>query len=1118
MPLIVYRSNRTERLLDALADVVRKPAATTPTSPEAIVVQGGGMAHWVALELARRLGIWANRDFPFPRAFMERVLHAAVGETPGAAAAFQPETLRWRVAAALVDCRERRELAPVRHYLDDDPRGVKTLQLAALVADTFDQYLVYRPGLILGWEGGEDSGDWQAVLWRRVAGGEAAHIARRARRFSEEIRCRDVADALIGRFPRVSVFGMSTLPPLYLRVLTDLSSVVPVHLFTLSPTHHYWADVRSSREVARELGRRRRGGTNSDDAADLHFEAGHPLLASMGRLGREFQDLLEGLDDYVESPDDLFVTPEGDSMLVGLQRDLLRLRHRGSAGASPPLTLNAADRSISVHACHGPMREVEVLHDQLLACFDADPSLAAHDVVVMCPDIETYAPYIDAVFGRPAGDAQAIPYRVSDRRYGATDEVAVAFFRLLGFTRPRATATAVLDLLALEPVRQGAGLELADLGAIRGWVAHAGIRWGRDAEDRAVEGQPAAAANTWRFGLDRLLLGYAMDGRDQRLFGGVLPVDGVEGSQARALGLLAAFCDRLFAWRERLRRPRSPAAWERELTGLLAAFLPDTNPYAQGCRRLRQTLVRIAERAAAAGYDQPLEIEGMEAEIEADLEREAPLLGFLVGPVTFCALVPMRSIPFRVVCLLGMNDAAFPRSRRPPSFDRRARHPEPGDRSPREDDRYLFLEGILSARERLIVTYEGQSCRDNAVVPPSVVVSELLDVLDESFRLPGDNPPPVRTRVVVKHPLQPFSPRYFQSPDAGDLFSYAQGFSDGAAALVRPRQAAPRFVTAPLPIEGPVEAVALDDLIRFFAQPARAFCRQRLRLQLREDEAVIEDREPIELNTLDTWHLGGLALRHAGSGIRPEDALALLRAAGRLPLGTPGDCAFAEVSPVALAIHGVASAFRVPPLTPLLPVDLELGGIRLSGVLRDVWSTGLVLARYAKVGGVGQLETWIRHLALCAVLPAERAAVSTLVGRADKGDGIETVQFAPVVDARCLLEVLLALYRIGLEQPLPLFSRASRAFADAALNRRTDPSLRARTAFDGNPFKDIPGDVDDPAVQRVFAGCDPLDGTVCVPDPRGGPEALGFSQLALLVFGPLYKHLRLLPREEGESP
>ena len=360
----VHRSNRTETLVDVLAAVVARPVGDA-TAPECIVVQGKGMERWLSMQLAQRFGVWANPLFPFPRKLIERAITVVLGPEGAPSACFEPETLMWAIAALLPAHLERPEFAPIRTYLTDDERGTKRSALAQRIADTFDQYVVYRPQMVIEWERGAGA-DWQAVLWRAlVARYGATHIAARAAAFLAGVPTTPPRG-----FPtRVSIFGISTRPPLYLQLPAALSAQVEIHLFLLSPSREYWADVRSQRETIRAHARR---GATTDT---LDVTEGHPLLASLGRLGRDFQQVLEATGEYEETEADLYHDPGTGSMLATLQSDILRLVHRGRGGDGAPLPHRRDDDSISVHACHGPMREVEVLHDQLLAAFDADDSI-----------------------------------------------------------------------------------------------------------------------------------------------------------------------------------------------------------------------------------------------------------------------------------------------------------------------------------------------------------------------------------------------------------------------------------------------------------------------------------------------------------------------------------------------------------------------------------------------------------------------------------------------------------------------------------------------------------------------------------------------------------------------
>lgn len=1151
--MYVHRSNRTETLVAELAALFARPLGG-PLDPECVVVQGKGMERWLSMELARRLGVWANPDFPFPRHLIERALTAVLGPPEAGADCFTPDTLPWGIAELLPRLTDRAEFAPIRRYLAADNQGLRRVQVAQRIADTFDQYLVYRPTMILDWDAGRDT-HWQAMLWRALTEHLASrdHVAARARIFLDSVRA---ARPRLDGFPaRVSLFGVSTLPPLYLDLLARLSPWVELHLFILSPTREYWGDIRSRRELLRRP--RRRAGTSAHFDTLLLQAEGNPILASMGRQGRDFQQLLEAAGDYQEDDRDLYVDPGTGTMLATIQSDILALRHRVADGEVHPVTLDPNDDSIRVHACHSPMREVEVLHDQLLALFDRDPTLELHDVLVMSPDIDGYAPLVDAVFRRTGAHGSRIPYRIADRHVRATEAVFGAFAKLLDTLRGRMTASEILDLLGNDVIGARFGLTGEELDRVRRWVAGAGIRWGVDAEHRREVGQPAATENTWRFGLDRLLLGYAMPGERRTLFGDVLPYDDLEGTETAALGRLADFCDRLFGLRGALRQPRSVATWCADLAPLLDRMLDSTEATAYQHQRIRDALDEMAMAAARARFAEPVGIDAVRTQLDQRLQRGATERGFLAGGVTFCAMVPTRTIPFRVICLLGMSDGAFPRVRRPLGFDLMAQQPRPGDRRTRDDDRYLFLEALLSARDRLIVTYVGQSVRDNAELPPSVVVRELLDVLDESFvaaPLPADthagperpdgssrapaaarsqplpkgaaraaregfprsvgSPPQTSDRVRVRHPLQPFSPAYYGQGDAR-LFSYDTTAYAGARSLMGPRRAAPAFFARPVPPDTTATAVVtVDDLVQFFDNPARALLQRRLGLYLGDDAAAIPDREPIAPGALERWRIGDDLLDRILDGEDPRAAFTAIKATGMLPLGTPGDCLFTELQPrvaaVAAAARPLLSGARPDPFV----VDRALGdGTRITGVLRNLWPAGQVEWAYSKLGGASELRLWIRHVVLNWAAPDTLPRTSTLIGRAEKAGGPVRIRFRPIEDPEAILRGLIALYRRGQQQPLPFFPKSSRAYVEAELRSNGDGARGLAAAagkFRPNQHTEVPGDVEDPYVQQVFGTANPLDPACPVLSATkladDSSNMRTFAQIARAVFAPLLRH------------
>ncbi|MGB5063168.1 MAG: exodeoxyribonuclease V subunit gamma, partial [Candidatus Competibacter sp.] len=618
-----------------------------------------------------------------------------------------------------------------------------------------------------------------------------------------------------------------------------------------------------------------------------YLTVGNPLLASLGKQGRDFIDLLQV---YPRTEWDGFVEPDGETLLQRLQADILHLRERGGEEC-PPLPLRPDDRSLQIHACHGPMREVEVLHDQLLALFAARRDLKPSDVIVMAPDIAVYGPLIEAVFdGAPR--ERRIPFSVADQGAPVENPLVEVFFELLDLGGGRYDAAQVLGLLEPPAVRRRFGLTEDDLDRIRRWVRGAGIRWGIDAGIKSTWDLPVTAEHTWRAGLDRLLLGYALPGNGRELYGGILPYDEVEGGEARALGCLQSFTEALFGLDARLRERRPLAAWVEVLRGVLEQFFEPRDREENELQLIRAALETLRGNAELAEFDEPVLLSVVKSALRGQLNTAESGAGrFLGGGVTCCAMVPMRSIPFPVVCLLGMNDDAYPRPHRPVGFDLLATRFRRGDRSRRQDDRYLFLETLLSARACFYLSYVGQNIRDNSALPPSVLIGELLDVVDRGFYdIGGDR---ASARLLTRHPLQPFSRRYF-SGDAR-LFSYAREWVEASRRAGRGEQVATALLAGILPEPEPaLRTVNLEGLIRFFKNPARWLLRERLGIRVKEGEEALETREPFVLDGLENYQLLGQALELYRED-RPAAAIeAVLRAGGALPHGQVGECVFAE--------------------------------------------------------------------------------------------------------------------------------------------------------------------------------------------------------------------------------
>ena len=1090
---MIVHGNRLDDLRSLVVNWMRRyPLA--PLENEIALVQSNGIAQWLKLALAEDpqeddlggCGIAAAIDVQLPGSFMWQLYRKVLGrdEIPEVSL-LDKAPLTWRLMRLLPELIERPHFEPLRRFLTDDGDLRKRYQLAERLADLFDQYQVYRADWLKDWAAGNHvlntargerkplapGNRWQAELWRALLEdvGEQGMAQSRAgvhQRFIERINSLEQPPA--GLPSRVIVFGISSLPAQALEALAGLARFSQVLLCVHNPCRHHWADIVADKDLLRhqyKRQQRKQGMPLQLDDESLHQHA-HPLLAAWGKQGRDYINLLDSYDEpdsyqgaFSEGRIDLFSEGQPTTLLNQLQDDILELRPLAETRQLWPEVDLTKDRSVRFHVAHSPQREVEILHDQLLARFSADPTLRPRDVIVMLPAIDTYAPHIRAVFGQlQRNDPRYIPFTLTDQGQRGRDPLLIALEHLLKLPDSRFAVSEVLDLLDVPALRARFGIRESDLPTLHRWIEGAGIRWGLNAEQRATLGLPEGLEqNSWRFGLRRMLLGYAVgmgEGCD-----GIEPYDEIGGLDAALIGPLVALLDALDVAYQVLSQPATAAQWGERLHALLQVFF-----LAEG-EHDEFLLMQLQE--LRDGWLEVCEGVGLQDLLPLTVVREAWLSGldqgklsqrFLAGSVNFCTLMPMRAIPFRVVCLLGMNDGDYPRAQQPLDFDLMASDYRPGDRSRREDDRYLLLEALLSARDQLYISWVGRSIRDNSERPASVLIGQLRDHLAAGWRLAGVGDDPQAGEQLLhaltqEHPLQPFSPRYFQKGSA--LFSYAHEWQ------LLHRQADEAALPEPgLPPYASDEALTLTQLQDFLRHPVRHFFSQRLKVFFEALEAPTPDEEPFVLDALQRYSasesLLGAAMADPEQAERALQAQARrLQACGVLPLAGFGEILQAELIqplPDLLQRHRQLLQRWPSVVEGALPIHFEQGSHRLEGWLGRVYQADnqslLSITTVPNTISAGRtlkwhrlIASWVMHLAACAAgYPLHSALLASDI----------TLLLDPLPQAQAaeLLGHLLVSRQAAMNAPLPVAAKT--AFAWLAQDDPDKALAAAMRAYEGD--------------------------------------------------------------------
>jgi exodeoxyribonuclease V gamma subunit len=1049
MTLHLHRAERTDLLADGLGALLadRPP---DPFAEELVLVPARGVERWLSQRLSHVLGcgpdigdgVCAGVSFRSPGSLIAEIT-GTVHDDP-----WSPEAMTWPllgvIDGALGEPWCRTLATHFGHFHSGEEaelRRGRRYAVARRLAGLFASYARQRPQLLVDWLDGnagdlDDDLAWQPQLWRALVAAVPADPPHN-RHDKTVARLRESPSELPAR---LSLFGHTRLPGTDVELLDALAVHHELHLWLPHPSDDLW---RALSGVHGAVPRR---------ADTSHRAVDHPLLAT---LGRDLRELQRGLPENPATDEYLSGAKKPDTLLGWLQSDI-------AANVVRPdgRSLAADDRSVQVHSCHGPARQVDVLREVLLGLLADDPTLEPRDILVMCPDIETYAPLIVADFGlgdvvHGAHPAHRLRVRLADRALTQTNLLLGVASQLLTLAGGRVTASEVLNLAQAAPVRARFSFSDDDLEGITRWVRQSNIRWGFDQEHRRPFGVDFVH-NTWRFGIDRVLAGVAMSDDSHAWIDHTLPLDDVSSNRVELAGQFAEYIDRLQRAVDSLTAARPLQEWLAALSDGITLLTRLDDKDAWQTSQMQREFAEVL-RTAGPRADTVMRLPDVRALLQSHLAGRPTRANFRTGTLTVCTMVPMRSVPHRVVCMVGLDDGIFPRLGVVDGDDVLARDPMTGERDIRSEDRQLLLDAIGAATGHLVITYTGANEYSGQRRPPAVPLAELLDTLDMTTT------EKVRARVVVEHPLQPFDVRNVERGRLvpGVPFSFDPTVLRAARTATGERAERPEFVREPLP-PPPPDDVVLADLVAFFKDPVKGFFRA-LEYTLPWDVDGVEDAMPVDINALEEWTVGDQMLNDILGGMTPDQAKQAEWRRGRLPPGQLGWRKATEVRDQAALLAGAALRHRQADAAAY-DVDVDLGSRRLTGTVPQVFGDRLVSVTYSKLDGKHLLESWILLLALTAH-DQRRDWSAVCIGRPKRGaTPREEGLGRPQDHAVQLLADLVAIYDTGRREPIPLPIKTSYAWA-LARHCGDDPEKQASYRWKSDRY---PGEDEAPAHVRAW--------------------------------------------------
>lgn len=1017
MPLFFNASASLHTLAQNLCTHLARPGKPV-FAPHYIVTQTEGMNNWLKLEIAGRMGIAANCHFLTPSDIIYRIYFLLGGQEENV---LSTNNLCWLLYQILGNKNfEQRFPLIAAYYQSSGPdKDVKRLALAEKMADLFDQYQIYRPEMMREWNQLKplevDKSDWQHYLW--AAAKEAAKDAlpdktRVADFILNAIRNgEDNCAILKQRMPQVHLFGLSIFTEYHLHLLHELSEIIEVHFHMLNPAPGiYWFEDRSEKQLAllRQKG---------IDCDKLNGTLGHPLLTGWGRVLQDTYRMFFRYDAFLNAYSELEEEePQPGSLLQKIQHDIYR-----AAAERHPITPECLkDGSLTINSCHTMAREVEVLYNYLVYLVDQrEASLSPRDIVVMVSDVNAYGPYIRAVFDNAP---YRFRYNIADATFAEGDNLLEALHAVLSISEESFLAERVMQLLELSYIRRRFGI--TNPTRLRYLVDAANIRFG-------IDGRPEDDTRfvSWRYGLKRIMYGICMSGEEgyedhEDYF---YPLDILEGSEAQDAVKFCHFAEVLMATVEKRQKLRDMAGWVAYVREALHQLVFNHEAAADEQYALLDKQLNDYN-AVSQWMNEPVSYEVFSRSFLQILSRATRSGLYASGGITFCSLIPMRSIPFKVVAMLGLGFENFPRRDRNPSFNLMLKEPKPGDRSVKENDKHLFLETLLSAREYLYISYLGQSNKDNTPLPPSALVDELLDYIEQGI---ADEALAARCRdlLVTVHPLHGFSHRYNGAEEK--LYCYRRQ-ATAVLDFSRLKETADA---------AEITEIHLGELIKFFENPVKAYYNHKLHIYYKNDgkdgDNLLAETELFGLDNLQQWSFKNELLFVNDAAALEELQQKSLRT-GRLPLANMASHVFSEIKELVAPVRALYDVCLEGCLPQAKPLEITLrDGWVLKGTLENVLNEKAVVVCWSRSELKYLMAAYINYLAGVAAGCIKKVE---MISSAEE-TVYESVLMRPEA-AKDALEKLVAIYQKGREELVPFCVGLAEKFLKKKPEARDEENLR----------------------------------------------------------------------------
>ena len=729
--LTIYRSNKAEWLAEILGQELRinPPKITEEVD---IIVSTWPTSRWLSEKISKVNKINALVKYPFPGTYLKKLVRIIIGVNPNEKDPWEKSNIVWNILELLPELMKSKEADIIRNWKEiiEEENGhinLNSWDLANNIAEIFDDYILYRPEIIKQWLNKKTNKTpkeisvnknilWQEILFNLLH--EKINKDPFCIQAEKAIKRLKKDDISKHDYPKnLYIYGLSSLAPLQIDLIQALSKVINIKIYLLSPCNDLW-----QRCEARRLKFRNTWNTPPDRQWLLESPR---LEAFLGRMGAEFQQLLEGSGEYqlgTRNEEDIFslsadiATNKGNipTLLEQLQQELLLTKSENT------LTKEKSDRSILFLKSPGKYRQVELIRDHILHLLANDKKLQPRDILIMTPQVDSYAPIIASVFNNIDHNSIQLPWIITDR--SQEDKIGLTHFllNLLEISAYRLSASTFENVLTNPALQKQQNISIDEVSNIIRSLQSAGFTWGLDSSERFGE-----ETHSLCWCLERFLLGLVLQDDPINGVTNISPYsDNISYTELKKTwGILSKLCNYVDA----IRRKRTCKEWTTLITSLLKDFFGDGGEWAWE----EQQLLTIVNNWGLIANNCELEIDCLVVKdiITKALSSTNGKFGHRTGRITISALEPMRAIPHQIIVVMGLESKTFPRIDNRKSFNLLEKKRELGDPNQYDKDRYSLLEALISTRQNLLLSWNSKDEKTGEDLEPPSPIQQWLNYL-----------------------------------------------------------------------------------------------------------------------------------------------------------------------------------------------------------------------------------------------------------------------------------------------------------------------------------------------------------------------------------------------------